>query len=89
MLKPQDKGVAHLTHPLHRALPLEPLTRSVNLAAVAVGSLRSKSRQKWGSLSRRAPGQGAETVASSAGRAFSRTPASVAQSPLSPGPNAG
>src|SRR3989449_8332769 len=45
MIKPQDKVFANLTHQLHRDLPLEPLTRIVNLAAVAVGILRSKSRQ--------------------------------------------
>ncbi len=46
MIKPQDKGFANLTHQLHRDLPLEPLTRSVNLAAVAVGILRSQSLQE-------------------------------------------
>jgi len=45
MLKPQDQVVATLTHQLPRDLPLEPRTRMVNLAAVAVGILRSKSRQ--------------------------------------------
>jgi hypothetical protein len=45
MIKPQDKVFANLTHQLHRDLPLEPLTRVVNLAAVAVGILRSKSLQ--------------------------------------------
>lgn len=45
MIKPQDKVFANLTHQLHRDLPLEPLTRIVNLAAVAVGILRSKSLQ--------------------------------------------
>jgi hypothetical protein len=45
MIKPQDKVFANLTHQLHRDLPLEPLTRIVNLAAVAMGSLRSKSLQ--------------------------------------------
>jgi len=45
MIKPQDKVFANLTHQLHRDLPLEPLTRLVNLAAVAVGILRSKSLQ--------------------------------------------
>jgi len=45
MIKPQDKVFANLTHQLQRDLPLEPLTRVVNLAAVAVGSLRSKSLQ--------------------------------------------
>jgi hypothetical protein len=43
MIKPQDKVFANLTHQLHRDLPREPLTRLVNLAAVAVGILRSKS----------------------------------------------
>ena len=45
MIKPQDTVFANLTHQLHRDLPLEPLTRIVNLAAVAVGVLRSKSLQ--------------------------------------------
>jgi hypothetical protein len=45
MIKPQDKVFANLTHQLHRDLPLEPLTRIVNLAAVAMGILRSKSLQ--------------------------------------------
>ncbi|MGH7967049.1 MAG: hypothetical protein ACRERD_35375, partial [Candidatus Binatia bacterium] len=45
MSKPQDKAFANLTHQLHRDLPLEPRTRLVNLAAVAVGILRSKSLQ--------------------------------------------
>jgi hypothetical protein len=45
MIKPQDKVLANLTQQLHRDLPLEPLTRIVNLAAVAVGILRSKSLQ--------------------------------------------
>jgi hypothetical protein len=45
MIKPQDKVFANLTHHLHRDLPLEPLTRLVTLAAVAVGVLRSKSLQ--------------------------------------------
>ena len=45
MIKPQDKVFANLTQQLHRDLPLEPLTRLVNLAAVAVGILRSKSLQ--------------------------------------------
>src|SRR3989454_12789359 len=45
MIKPQDKVVANLTHQLHRDLPREPRTRLVNLAAVALGILRSKSLQ--------------------------------------------
>jgi len=45
MIKPQDTVFANLTHQLHPDLPLEPLTRLVNLAAVAVGILRSKSLQ--------------------------------------------
>ena len=45
MIKPHDKVFANLTHQLHRDLPLEPLTRLVNLAAVALGILRSKSLQ--------------------------------------------
>jgi hypothetical protein len=45
MSKPQDKVFANLLTPLQRALPLEPLTRLVNLAAIALGSVRSKSLQ--------------------------------------------
>jgi hypothetical protein len=45
MIKPQDKMFANLITQLQRDLPLEPLTRLVNLAAVAVGVLRSKSLQ--------------------------------------------
>ncbi len=45
MIKPQDQVFANLTHQLHRDLSLEPLTCIVNLAAVAVGILRSKSLQ--------------------------------------------
>lgn len=45
MIKPQDKVVANLSTQLHRDLPLEPWTRIVNLAAVAVGVLCSKSLQ--------------------------------------------
>src|SRR5215831_2991839 len=45
MIKPQDQVFANLITQLHRDLPLEPLTRVVNLAALALGILRSKSRQ--------------------------------------------
>ena len=45
MIKPQEKVFANLITQLQRDLPLEPLTRLVNLAAVAVGVLRSKSLQ--------------------------------------------
>jgi hypothetical protein len=45
MIKPQDKMFANLITQLQRDLPLEPLTRVVNLAAVALGILRSKSLQ--------------------------------------------
>ena len=45
MIKPQDKVFANLITQLQRDLPLEPLTRVVNLAAVALGILRSKSLQ--------------------------------------------
>ncbi len=45
MIKPQDKVFANLITQLHRDLPLEPLTRLVNLAAIALGILRSKSLQ--------------------------------------------
>jgi hypothetical protein len=46
MSKPQEKVVANLMTQRQRDLPLEPLTRLVNLAAVAVGVLRSKSLQR-------------------------------------------
>jgi hypothetical protein len=45
MIKPQDKMFANLIAQLRRDLPLEPLTRLVNLAAVALGIVRSKSLQ--------------------------------------------
>ncbi len=45
MIKPQDKVFANLTQQLRHDLPQEPLTRVVNLAAVALGILRSKSLQ--------------------------------------------
>ena len=45
MIKPQDKLFANLITSLHHDLPQEPLTRVVNLAAVALGILRSKSLQ--------------------------------------------
>src|SRR5712692_10080613 len=45
MITPQDKVFANLITQLHRDLPLEPRTRIVNLAAVAVGVLCSKSLQ--------------------------------------------
>jgi hypothetical protein len=45
MIKPQEQMFANLLTQLQRDLPLEPLTRLVNLAAVAVGVLRSKSLQ--------------------------------------------
>ena len=44
-MKPQDKVFANLSAQLHHDLPLEPRTRVVNLAAVALGILRSKSLQ--------------------------------------------
>jgi len=43
MIKPQDKVFANLIQHLQRDLPQEPLTRVVNLAAVALGILRSNS----------------------------------------------
>src|SRR5215510_10511354 len=45
MIKPQDKMLANLIAQLQRDLPQEPLTRVVNLAAIALGILRSKSLQ--------------------------------------------
>jgi hypothetical protein len=45
MIKSQDKMFANLITQLQRDLPREPLTRVVNLAALALGILRSKSLQ--------------------------------------------
>jgi hypothetical protein len=45
MIKPQDKVFATLIHQLRHDLPQEPQTRLVNLAAVALGIVRSKSLQ--------------------------------------------
>ena len=45
MIKPQDKVFANVITHLHRDLPLQPLTRVVNLAARALGLLRRKSLQ--------------------------------------------
>src|SRR5262249_30426270 len=45
MIKPQAKVFANLTPQLQRDLPQEPSTRLVNLAAVALGILCSKSLQ--------------------------------------------
>jgi hypothetical protein len=45
MIKPQDKVFANLSHQLQRDLPQEPPTRLINLAAVALGILCSKSLQ--------------------------------------------
>src|SRR2546428_188197 len=45
MIKPHDKVLANLITQLHCDLSREPLTRIVNLAAVALGILRSKSLQ--------------------------------------------
>jgi hypothetical protein len=45
MTTPQDKLFANLTHHLHHDLPQEPQTRIVNLAAIALGIVRSKSLQ--------------------------------------------
>jgi hypothetical protein len=45
MIKPQDKVFANLITHLQRDLPREPLTRVVNLAALALGILCSKSLQ--------------------------------------------
>ena len=45
MLKPQDKMFANLMAHLQHDLPRELRTRLVNLAAVALGILRSKSLQ--------------------------------------------
>jgi hypothetical protein len=45
MIKPQDKVFANLITQLQRDLPRQPLTRLVNLAALALGIVRSKSLQ--------------------------------------------
>jgi hypothetical protein len=45
MIKTRDQLFGNLVRQLHQDLPREPLTRVVNLAAVAVGVLRSKSLQ--------------------------------------------
>jgi len=45
MSNPREQVFANLTHQLHRDLPLEPRTRIVNLAAIALGILHSKSLQ--------------------------------------------
>src|SRR5437870_1587745 len=45
MIKSQDKVFANLLHQLQRDLPQEPPTRLINLAAVALGILCSKSLQ--------------------------------------------
>src|SRR5262249_31176651 len=45
MIKPQDRVFANLRDQLHRDLPQEPPTRLVNLAAIALGILGSKSLQ--------------------------------------------
>jgi hypothetical protein len=45
MIKPQGRVFANLSHQLQRDLPQEPPTRLVNLAAVALGILCSKSLQ--------------------------------------------
>jgi len=45
MIKPQDQVFANLRHQLQRDLPQEPPTRLVNLAAIALGILGSKSLQ--------------------------------------------
>jgi hypothetical protein len=73
MIKAQDKGFANLTHQLHRDLPLEPLTRMVNLAAVAVGSLRSKSLQV-GQLVTASPLAGSRDSLKKRGQRFLKNP---------------
>jgi hypothetical protein len=45
MIKPQDRMFANLMTQLNRDLLQEPLPRVVTLAALALGVLRSKSRQ--------------------------------------------
>jgi hypothetical protein len=45
MIETQDSLFANLTHQLLWDLPEEPETRVVNLAAVAIGVFRSRSRQ--------------------------------------------
>jgi hypothetical protein len=66
MIKPQDKLFANLSTQLQRDLPLEPLTRLVNLAAVAVGVLRSKSLQLGQIVTAPCPWRAPATVSRSA-----------------------
>jgi hypothetical protein len=45
MIKTRDRVFSNLVNQLHKDLPLEPVSRVVNLAAVALGVVRSKSLQ--------------------------------------------
>lgn len=73
MIKPQDPGFANLTPHLHRDLPREPLTRLVTLAAVAVGSLRSKSLPV-GQLGTASPWAGSPDSRKKRGQRFLKNP---------------
>ena len=42
MIKTRDRLFSNLMAQLHKDLPLEPMSRVVNLAAIALGMLRSK-----------------------------------------------
>jgi hypothetical protein len=73
MLTPQDKMFANLMTQLHRDLPREPLTRVVNLAALALGSLRSKSLQV-GQILTALPLAGTRDTLKKRGQRFLRNP---------------
>jgi hypothetical protein len=73
MIKAQDKMFANLMAQLQRDLPLEPLTRLVNLAAVARGILRSKSLQV-GPILRATPLTGTRDSLKKRGQGFLKNP---------------
>jgi hypothetical protein len=66
MIKPQEKMFANLITQLRHDLPLEPLTRLVNLAALAGGMLRSKSLQLGQIVTALCPWRERATVSKSA-----------------------
>lgn len=73
MIKPQDKVFANLIPQLQRELPLEPLTRVVNLAALALGILRSNSLQV-GQILTALPLAGTRDTLKKRGHRFLRNP---------------
>jgi hypothetical protein len=73
MIKPQDKVFANLLTQLHRDLPREPLTRVVNLVALALGILRSKSLQV-GQILTTLPLAGTRDTLKKRGQRFLRNP---------------